>query len=108
MLYQSKGAQAEFEKRIIEIILEDFWYGRSNDGKSKDINQISGGGGLRQVYGLYNSDGSMGRGVGNRNAAILQGASKRKPSRAFENVDRNLFEIQKKDGFTECNGTCGR
>lgn len=94
LLYESKGKKAKFEKRILELLSEEYNYGRSNDRQSKNLNEILSGSRLQQGYSVQNSADIMGRGSGNGNAEILQGSSRRNPSRAFRNVIENLFEIQ--------------
>lgn len=97
LLYESKGEQAECERDILLNLLEDFENVENTFRKSTYVSWVSGSGWLRKSSSNIDGDGTVGRGRSNRDVGVLQGQSKRKPSRAFENVIRNLIETQEAD-----------
>ena len=96
ILYEVKGAQAEYERYILENILEEISYGESVNERSNSIDEILSGRWMQQVSGNNNDNGLVGRGSGDRDAAILPKKSRRKPRAAFKNVLGNLFQMEQR------------
>ncbi len=94
LLYESKGRQGEFEKDYLLNLLEEWNYGKSNDGKSSRIDEILSDERLQKRYGIQNNNGTVERGQYSGNDTVLPRKSKRKPSGAFTSVIENLFKIQ--------------
>lgn len=103
ILYASKGEQAKYEQNVLKSILEDYYNGRSNDEISTLTDQIFGIDWMRIASSVRNTVQRVGRVSDNRDASVLQRKSKRKPSRAFEDVIGNLFEIQDRRGYSLSN-----
>ncbi len=101
LLYESKDARAIYEKEILLDLLEEYENGKSVDGESGNVDSLFIGKWLRQRSDILNSAGTLGRGSSNRNAGVLQRQSRRRPSDAFENVVKNLFEIQAGVGYSD-------
>ncbi|MBQ4527601.1 MAG: hypothetical protein II998_05985 [Clostridia bacterium] len=98
LIYESKGAQAIFEKDYLSEVLEAFENGKSVDGKSKIINNVLGSVGMQQSDSVsYNKRTLGGRG-NNRDGEVLQKKSRRKPRSAFISSLEYIFEIQPKTG----------
>ena len=95
LLYESKGKKAEKERSILLDLLEVVEYGKNTDGKSRIIGRVSGGNWMQNEYNMADSGyGLLGRNGNTGNATILQRQSSTRGSRAFENVIKNLVEIQ--------------
>ncbi len=77
--------------------LEEIENGESSVGKSSYVNWVSGGGWMQQGNGVRHSVSRVGSGQNNQNVGVLQRQPQGKPSGAFENVIRNLFEIQERE-----------
>ncbi|MBR2481443.1 MAG: hypothetical protein IKB58_01130, partial [Oscillospiraceae bacterium] len=94
ILYETKGERAEFERDILNSILEEINYVERVDGKSEAISKILDGSWMRKDRGHFNDYGAMGRRRSIGDVGVLQKQSKRKPSAAFKSVLRNLFSIR--------------
>ena len=94
ILYESKGAQAEYEKELLEKGLERIKYGKSVNGKPGVVDFVLSGSGVRTTGSSRNDNGPVGRDGGSGNAGVLQKQSKRKPSAAFKSVIQNLLEVR--------------
>ncbi len=94
ILYESKGEKALIERDILLNVMEAYDNEEGIDGKPSAANQIHEGDWLQHGSDIRNNTGQLVRGGSDRNAGILQGQSKRKGSRAFGNVLKNIFEIR--------------
>ena len=94
ILYEAKGERAEFERDILNKLLEEINYVERVVGKSEVINEILNGGWMRKDSGYFDGYGAVGRGRSVGDAGVLRQPSKRKPSAAFKSVLRNLFSIR--------------
>ena len=99
ILYESKDKRAEIEKTYLLNLLEAV-ENESVDGKSRIIGEIFGGNWVRLRDSIRDSDKTVGRGSSYRDAGVLPRQSPRKPRKAFENVIRNLLEIQRENRRT--------
>lgn len=98
ILYEVKGGKASSELDILMDLLEEKENGKSINGKSSFAQRISEGNWMPNVNGGRHNISRMGSGQNHKDAGILQGQPQGNPSRAFENVIRNLFEKQEQDG----------
>lgn len=94
ILYEAKGEKAEFERDILNNILEEINYVERVVGKSEAINEILGRSWVRSNSGDVDGNRIVGGKSGFGNAGVLRQQSKRKPSAAFKSVLRNLFSIR--------------
>lgn len=90
----NKGSRTKILLRILEVIEK---YGNFI-GKQRVVGRILGGDWMRTQHNLENSNVGSGEGGSNTgNASVLQGESpKFIGSKAFRNVVKNLFEIQRR------------
>ena len=107
ILYESKNKQAEFEKKILELALEEFNNGTGDDGQPEIFDKIFGGDWVRLRDSVRDSAEIVGRGSSDRDVGVLPRQSPRKPRKAFENVIKNLFEIQGENRRSPGNGERG-
>ena len=101
VLYEVKGAQAEFEKNILKNILEGIKNAKSADRKSNVIDRVLGRGWVRGSGSDINGSGSAGQGGNAGNAGVLRQQPQRHTSAAFESVLRNLFQTQETESVSE-------
>ena len=106
ILYESKNKQAEFEKEwllnLLEVLKND-----SVDGKSRIIGEIFVSDWVRRLGSSRDIVETVGRGSSDRDAGVLPRQSPRKPRKTFENVIKNLFEIQGENRRSPGNGERG-
>ena len=93
ILYASRDKRAEFERDYLQNWIEVREYAQSNDGKPDLISRVSNSNWMPRERSIQNNVQRMGGGSDNRNVGVLQGQSRRKPSRAFRDVIENLFEV---------------
>ena len=97
ILYEVKGAQAEFEKNVLKHMMEEFKNGEGIDGKSVVVDAVLSRSWVRKAGSAGNGNGALERGRGSGNAGVLREQSGRRPSAAFESVLRNLLKDQKSE-----------
>lgn len=92
ILYESKGAQAEFERGVLKNLMEDIGNGESDLRKSEYVGAVLSRSWMHKAGGVGNGNGAVGRGRNAGNAGVLRQQPERNPSAAFESVLRNLLQ----------------
>ena len=96
ILYESKGAQAEYEKIVLKNMMEEWNDGGSLIKEPEAFDEV-----FRRSWmwstGIDRDDaGTVGRGGDTGDVGVLRKPSGCRPSAAYESVIRNLLQVQRK------------